>query len=50
MDPVLALEDFQKRVTNYEKAYESIGEYEEEIEDIQYCKVALSLCNVFDIR
>ena len=40
MDPVLALEDFRKRVANYEKSYEPIAEYEEEIENIQYCKVA----------
>jgi hypothetical protein len=39
MDPVVALEDFKKRVANYEKAYEPIGDYEEEIENIQYCKV-----------
>ena len=39
MEPVLALEDFRKRVANYEKAYEPIGE-EEETENIQYCKVA----------
>jgi len=39
MDPVLALEDFKQRVANYEKAYEPIGEYEENIEGVQYCKV-----------
>lgn len=39
MDPVVALEDFKKRVANYEKAYEPINDYEEEIENIQYCKV-----------
>ena len=38
MDPVVALGDFKKRVANYEKAYEPIGD-EEEGEDIQYCKV-----------
>lgn len=39
MDPVVALEDFRRRVANYEKAYETIGEYEEEVENLQYCKV-----------
>jgi 6-phosphofructo-2-kinase len=39
MDPVAALEDFRRRVANYEKAYETIGEYEEEVENVQYCKV-----------
>jgi len=39
MDPVVALEDFKQRVANYEKAYETIGEYEEEVENLQYCKV-----------
>lgn len=39
MDPVVALEDFRRRVANYEKAYETIGEYEEEVENVQYCKV-----------
>ena len=29
MDPVVALEDFKKRVQVYEKAYVSLGEYEE---------------------
>jgi 6-phosphofructo-2-kinase len=42
MDPVAALEDFKKRVANYERAYEPIGEDEEEDEDLQYCKVLLS--------
>jgi 6-phosphofructo-2-kinase len=40
MDPLLALEDFKKRVQNYEKAYETIGEHEEEVENLQYCKVS----------
>ena len=40
MDPVQALEDFKRRVANYEKAYEPIGEYEEEVENLQYCKVS----------
>jgi 6-phosphofructo-2-kinase len=39
MDPVVALEDFKQRVANYEKAYETIGDYEEELENLQYCKV-----------
>lgn len=39
MDPVAALEDFKRRVANYEQAYEPIGEYEEEVENLQYCKV-----------
>jgi 6-phosphofructo-2-kinase len=39
MDPVAALEDFRRRVANYETAYEPIGEYEEEVENLQYCKV-----------
>jgi len=39
MDPVAALEDFKRRVVNYEKAYEPIGEYEEDVENLQYCKV-----------
>lgn len=29
MDPVIALEDFRKRVREYEKAYVSLGDYEE---------------------
>jgi 6-phosphofructo-2-kinase len=29
MDPTIALEDFKKRVREYEKAYVSLGEYEE---------------------
>jgi 6-phosphofructo-2-kinase len=44
MDPVAALEDFKQRVANYEKAYESIGDDEEEVENLQYCKVPLSRC------
>lgn len=39
MDPVIAIEDFKKRVLNYEKVYEPIGEWEEEVENVQYCKV-----------
>ena len=39
MDPVAALEDFKRRVTNYEKAYDPIGEYEEDVENLPYCKV-----------
>jgi 6-phosphofructo-2-kinase len=39
MDPVVALEDFRRRITNYEKAYETIGDYEEDVENVQYCKV-----------
>ena len=48
MDPVLALEDFKKRVANYEKAYEQIGD-EEEVENIQYCKVD-PLFLIYNIR
>ena len=43
MDPVTALEDFKRRVANYEKAYEAIGEYEEDVENLQYCKVFIFL-------
>lgn len=39
MDPVVALEDFRQRVANYEKAYETIGDYEEQVDNLQYCKV-----------
>ena len=42
MDPVAALEDFKRRVANYEQAYEPIGEHEEEVENLQYCKVIQS--------
>ncbi|CAG8608173.1 11130_t:CDS:10, partial [Paraglomus occultum] len=38
MDPDEALDDFRKRVVNYEKAYEPISE-EEEQTDMQYCKL-----------
>ncbi|ORE10785.1 bifunctional 6-phosphofructo-2-kinase/fructose-2,6-bisphosphate 2-phosphatase, partial [Rhizopus microsporus var. microsporus] len=37
-DPAVALSDFRHRVANYEKAYEPVGEWEEE-NDIQYCKL-----------
>ncbi|KAI8884488.1 bifunctional 6-phosphofructo-2-kinase/fructose-2,6-bisphosphate 2-phosphatase [Backusella circina FSU 941] len=37
-DPVEALADFRFRVANYEKAYEPIGDWEEE-HDIQFCKI-----------
>ncbi|RCH99486.1 hypothetical protein CU097_011088 [Rhizopus azygosporus] len=37
-DPVVALSDFRHRVANYERAYEPVGEWEEE-NDIQYCKL-----------
>ena len=37
-DPKEALEDFRKRVSNYEKAYEPISKEEEEA-DMQYCKL-----------
>jgi 6-phosphofructo-2-kinase len=43
MDPVTAFEDFKRRVANYEKAYEAIGEYEEDVENLQYCKVFIFL-------
>ncbi|KAI8359189.1 6-phosphofructo-2-kinase-domain-containing protein [Blakeslea trispora] len=37
-DPTEALSDFRSRVANYEKAYEPVGEWEEE-NDIQFCKL-----------
>ncbi|KAG2231616.1 6-phosphofructo-2-kinase-domain-containing protein [Thamnidium elegans] len=37
-DPVKALADFRSRVANYEKAYQPIGDWEEE-NDIQFCKL-----------
>ncbi|KAI8968439.1 6-phosphofructo-2-kinase-domain-containing protein [Mycotypha africana] len=37
-DPTKALSDFRHRVLNYEKAYQTISEWEEE-HDIQYCKL-----------
>ncbi|KAI9020664.1 6-phosphofructo-2-kinase-domain-containing protein [Phycomyces nitens] len=37
-DPAQALADFRSRVANYEKAYEPIGDWEED-NDIQYCKL-----------
>ncbi|KAG0742562.1 hypothetical protein G6F57_006954 [Rhizopus arrhizus] len=37
-DPTEALADFRSRVANYEKAYEPVGEWEEE-HDIQFCKL-----------
>ncbi|RIA85423.1 6-phosphofructo-2-kinase-domain-containing protein [Glomus cerebriforme] len=39
MDPEEALKDFRKRVTNYEKVYETINEEEEEKNNVQYCKL-----------
>jgi 6-phosphofructo-2-kinase len=41
MDAVAALQDFKQRVANYEKAYEPIGDYEEEVDNVQYCKVVI---------
>ncbi|KAI7902654.1 6-phosphofructo-2-kinase-domain-containing protein [Cokeromyces recurvatus] len=38
MNPAKALSDFRHRVANYEKAYDSVGDWEEE-HDIQYCKL-----------
>ncbi|KAH8548212.1 6-phosphofructo-2-kinase-domain-containing protein [Umbelopsis sp. PMI_123] len=38
-DPVEALKDFKSRVANYERAYEPLGEWEEEQDDVQYCKL-----------
>ncbi|GBC05581.1 hypothetical protein RclHR1_00630028 [Rhizophagus clarus] len=38
MDPEEALDDFRRRITNYEKAYEPISE-EEEKADVEYCKL-----------
>ncbi|CAO3614299.1 unnamed protein product [Mucor fragilis] len=37
-DPVAALADFRSRVANYEKAYQPVGDWEEE-HDIQFCKL-----------
>lgn len=37
-DPSKALSDFRHRVANYEKAYDTVGDWEEE-HDIQYCKL-----------
>lgn len=39
MDPEVALRDFVGRLRNYEKAYETIDETEEEIEGFQYVKM-----------
>ncbi|ODV98278.1 hypothetical protein PACTADRAFT_48067 [Pachysolen tannophilus NRRL Y-2460] len=42
MNPQEALNDFRKRLENYEKAYETIGDEEEEENeklDIQFCKI-----------
>jgi hypothetical protein len=38
VDPEEALEDFRRRVANYEKAYEPIS-VEEEKTDVEYCKL-----------
>ena len=38
-DPVQAYQDFQQRVRNYEKAYETISDYEESIRNFQYVKL-----------
>ncbi|ORZ23154.1 6-phosphofructo-2-kinase-domain-containing protein [Absidia repens] len=37
-DPLMALKDFRSRVANYERAYEPLGDWEEE-RDLQYCKM-----------
>ncbi|GAN11364.1 6-phosphofructo-2-kinase [Mucor ambiguus] len=37
-DPAKALSDFRHRVANYERAYEPVGDWEED-HDIQYCKL-----------
>ncbi|KAI8379109.1 6-phosphofructo-2-kinase-domain-containing protein [Radiomyces spectabilis] len=37
-NPAEALSDFRSRVANYERAYEPVGDWEEE-RDIQYCKL-----------
>ena len=39
-DPALALKDFKKRVSLYEKAYVSLGEYEE-THDMPYIQVSV---------
>ena len=38
-DPIQAYRDFQQRVRNYEKAYETISDYEESIKNFQYAKL-----------
>lgn len=38
MDETQAREDFRKRLENYERAYQTLGE-EDEDEGIQYCKL-----------
>lgn len=38
VDPEEALDDFRRRVANYERAYETISE-EEEKTDVEYCKL-----------
>jgi hypothetical protein len=40
-DPVLALEDFKKRISLYEKAYMPLGNYEE-THDIPYIQVSVT--------
>ena len=40
-NPVIALADFKKRVTLYEKSYMPLGEYEES-NDMPYIQVSLS--------
>jgi 6-phosphofructo-2-kinase len=37
-DPSKALSDFRSRVANYERAYEPLGDWEED-HDLQYCKM-----------
>ncbi|KAI7870627.1 6-phosphofructo-2-kinase-domain-containing protein [Spinellus fusiger] len=37
-DPAEALADFRSRVANYERAHETVGDWEEQ-QDIQYCKL-----------
>eukprot|EP00835_Amoeboradix_gromovi_P005359 NODE_496_length_7738_cov_0.394031.p1 type:complete len:411 gc:universal NODE_496_length_7738_cov_0.394031:6428-7660(+) len=38
MDPVVAMTDFKQRMANYEKVYETIGDYEEQ-QELSYVKV-----------
>ncbi|ANZ75465.1 BA75_01926T0 [Komagataella pastoris] len=39
MDPEIALQDFVARLTNYERAYETIDEEEEKLPNFQYVKM-----------
>jgi 6-phosphofructo-2-kinase len=43
-DPVLALQDFKRRVAMYEKKYVPLGDYEEHM-GFSYCKMIVSGAN-----